>query len=316
MNILGADYITEQNKIASSGAWIWLLEITTTGQTTLSFANNSSDIVWPSSGGDTYSRSSLSMDDLNITTSGEFPTYKLQVGEVGLTSAIRTQIKATAGLVGSIVRLRIVHSSHLDLTTPAIDETSEILSCELTADAVIFTVGIPSLLSKRLPRDRYVPGFCRHRFAGALCNYSQPSFSLTSSLISFILGADQSVPDERYNVIQVLDGGLLASVFNNAPGDTVGGVRALTDDTVFSILGSVSNDGWFIANNFHGVTDTYVRVFVEADDGRAFVDEDAGASITLHLGYSDCDHTLEACQIRDNTANYGGSPGIVGGVYG
>ena len=316
MDILGADYITEQNKIASSGAWIWLLEITTLGQTTLRFANNSSDVVWPSVGGDTYTRSSLLMDDLNITTSGEFPTYKLQVGEVGLTGALRTQIKATAGLVGSIVRLRIVHSDHLDLTTPAIDEASEILSCELTASAVIFTVGIPSLLSKRLPRDRYVPGFCRHRFAGALCNYAQPSFSLTSSSISFVPGVDQSTPDERYNAIWVPDGGLLAAVFNNAPGAAQGSKRALDDDTVFSILGSASNDGWFIANNFHAVADTYVRVFVEDDGGRAFVDEDAGADITIQLGYSDCDKTLEACQLRDNTQNYGGSPGIVGGVYG
>ena len=90
MNILDADYIAEQNKIASSGAWIWLLEIITPGLSTIRYANNNSPIIWPSGSFILYSAISLSMDDLNVSTSGKFPTYRLQIGEVSLSSPIRT----------------------------------------------------------------------------------------------------------------------------------------------------------------------------------------------------------------------------------
>ncbi len=471
MDVLDAAYITEQNKIASSGAWIWLLEITTTGYgTPLRFTNNNSNITWPASGGDLYYATSFSMDDLSVSTSGKFPTYKLQVSAVDLDNNMRTRIKATAGLVGSTVRLRIVHSDHLDLTAAAVDEIAEILSCELTASAVVFTIGIPSLLSKRFPRDRYVPAFCRHKFGGALCQYAQPSASLTSSQISFIVGTD-------YNTIWLASGTLITGLFDQLDGqliapnnlivngsfedkevntswyrsrgisdwDIAGGtpsgtyrnwedsiskvgslcyhheapnihgvgisqivpvetgveyvlscwvynrdatgigytklratlqegdpsdyvastisnawellqlppftidaalggqlrvfvggygdaffdavslVRssevanydryALTRDEGFTISGSASNDGLFIANNYYAVDDQYVRVFTEADGVKAFVTEGAGEAITLTLGYDVCDHTLEACAVRNNTQNFGGSPGIAGGIY-
>ncbi len=318
MDILNAAYITEQNKIASSGAWIRLLEIATAGLTpvTLYYANNNEVVSW---GGEQYQPISFSMDDVSFSTSGVFPEYKLSIGDVALNSDLRTRIKSNSGLVGSTIRLMVVHSDHLDLTTPAIDETAEILNCELTAEAVIFTVGIPSLLSRRFPKDRYVPGFCRHKFGLALCQYVQSSFSLTSIHISFGLGV-AGIPGEQYNTIRKSNGRLIEDLFKNAPGaydfSTTPATWDLDSDTVFTISGSLHNDGWFIANNFHTVADTYVRVFMEADKARPFVEEAAGELITMQLGYNDCDHTLEACKLRNNTQNYGGSPGIAGGVYG
>ncbi len=315
MDILNASYIAEQNKIASSGAWIWLLEIATAGQTTLRYANNNSNIQWPSGDPETYYTMSFSMDDLTVSTSGEFPTYKLQLDYVTLNSDVREQIKAVGGLVGSTVRLMVVHSAHLNLTTPAIDELAEILSCELTAAAVVFTIGIPSLLSKRFPRDRYVPAFCRHKFAGALCQYEQPENFISNTTISFIPGVAGN-PGERYNTVWVNSGGLLAAVFNHAPGAAQGANRALDNDTGFTIRESQYNDGFFLANSYHAVGDKYVRVFVEEDGAREFFEEASGEEITLQLGYDRCDHTLEACALRDNTQDYGGSPGIAGGMYG
>lgn len=197
-------YINESTKVSTSGAWLWLMEIATAGTVILRYANNNEAIVW---GGNTYLPISFSMDDVSMSTSGKFPEYRLQIGSVALSGTLRTQIQTTGGLVGSTVRLMVVHSAYLSLTTPAIDEMAEILNCEVTAEAVVFTVGIPSLLSRRFPRDRYVPGFCRHKFKGALCRYSQS-------------------------------------------------------------------------------------------------------------GYDDCDHTLNNCIDRGNSQNFGGSPGIVGGVYG
>ncbi len=210
MNTLNTAYITEQNKIASSGAWIWLLEIATPNLSTLRYANNNSNITWPT-GSNTYSRISFTMDDISESTSGKFPEYRLLIGDVTTDSTLRTRIKANSGLVGSTVRLLVVHSDHLDVTTPAVDELTEILNCELTAEAVIFTIGIPSLLGRRFPRDRYVPSFCRHKFAGGLCQYVQPARSRLSLQISFVPGVS-GVSGIQYNTIQCANGNLIQNV--------------------------------------------------------------------------------------------------------
>lgn len=198
-----AEYITEQNKLASSGSWIWLLEITTTGYQSIRYTNNNTAVEWNE---EQWISKPFTADDVSMSTSGEFPEFRLQIDEVSLSSALRTRVRNIDGLIGNTARFRIVHSSHLDLDTPAIDEAAEILSCEVTAQSVIFVLGLPNMMRYRFPRDRYVPGFCRHRFKGGLCKY----------------------------------------------------------------------DGLFTA----------------------------------------CDHTLESCVERNNSINYGGSPGIVGGVYG
>lgn len=311
-------YITESNKIASPYAWIWLLEITTTGYgTPLRLTNNNDDVTWPVAGGNTYSKMPLTVDDIQVSTSGEFPEYKLIIGDVDLSGSLRTRIGAAGGLVGSVVRFMVVHSNHLDLTTPAIDEYADILSCELTAQAVVFTIGIPNLLSRRFPRDRYVPGFCRHRFEGALCQYEQPDYSVVSNNVVF------SSPDsyaEGHPVDQITANGvnLVTSVFSEALplGVAQGANWALSKDTGFTISGSISNDGFFLADNWYAVRPTYVYVKKEAESGRAFTPETVLTGVTIRLGYNACDHTLNACKFRDNMQNYGGSPGITGGIYG
>ena len=206
MDTLNSAYVGEQGKISAAGAWIWLIAISKSGYSTMRYANNNEDVSWPETT-DIYSAISFAMDDVTASLQGKFPEYRLSIGEVELDSVLRIAVKASGGLVGGTVRLIVVHSDHLTLTTPAIDEYATILSCEVTADAVVFTLGIPNLLSRRFPRDRYVPGICRHKFAGALCGYAASK-------------------------------------------------------------------------------------------------------------YTDCDHTLGACKLRNNTQNYGGSPGVAGGVYG
>ena len=212
----------------------------------------------------------------------------------------------------------VVHSAHLSLTTPAIDESAEILSCEVMAEAVVFTIGIPSLLSRRFPRDRYVPSFCRHKFEGALCQYTQPNHTRTSAQMRFVAGEDTGVAGVRYNRIVCGTGNLVQYVFKYAPGTrALDPYRwALAKDTGFTVSGSQFNDGFFLANHYHHVYQIYVRVFMEVDGARPFVAESPSGLVTIQLGYDKCDHTLEACALRDNTQNYGGSPGIAGGMYG
>jgi len=477
---MDAALVLEQNKIASSGAWIWLLEIAIAGtDTVLRYTNDNAVGGTPSQlyttwNGHNYWSMPFTMDDVVVSTDGKFPEYRLQIGEVDLDGAIRGWVGTNAGLVGSTVRLMVVHSAHLDLTTPAVDELAEILNCEVTAGAVVFILGIPSLLSRRFPRDKYVPGYCRHKFGGALCRYVQPTHQRKTSNISFIPGVVTGDPDIEYNTIYSSDGGLITDLFSHAPGsmvspnslvlnggfedgvvggtkfgwdstgypnywealksssvfwsstvskygnyscfyhnssnsdaikqtinltpgvtytfsfwaviaiqdpkatfkmfviigghrygiyvhdDVIGWARytrtltvpadsdgvtdivfagrssvyvdgvcavvgstggdftgyGLSKDTGFTVSGSVSNDGFFLANMYHAVNELYVRVFMEDAGVKPFVAESAGAPITIRLGYDQCNHTLGACKLRNNTQNYGGSPGITGGMYG
>ncbi len=317
---MNTTYITESNKIASPYAWIWLLEITTVGYgTPLRLTNNNDDVIWPTAGGNTYSKMPFTVDDIQVSTSGEFPEYKLVIGDVNLSGALRTRIAAAGGLVGSTVRFLVVHSNHLDLTTAAIDEYADILSCELTAQAVVFTIGMPSLLSRRFPRDRYVPGYCRHRFEGALCQYEQPEDSVDSNNVVF--SSPAYAEGHPVDQITVNDVGinLVTSLFINAlPKRDVNtnGSLSLAKDTGFTISGSVSNDGFFLADSWYAVYPTHVFVKRQAESGKVFKEETVLTGVTIQLGYNACDHTLNACKFRDNMQNYGGSPGIVGGIYG
>jgi len=233
-------YTTEKNKIASAGAWITLLDIALSGYTTLRYTsdNTGPGTVWPT-GGNVYTRMPFSVDDVHVSTSGAFPQYKLVIGELDPEGTLRTQIKASRGMVHGTVRLRVVHSSHLTVTTGAVDELAEILDCSVTLDAVVFTIGLPSLLDKRFPRDRYSADFCRHMYGGALCRYTLPGVNLASSQVRFEAGTD-------YHTIRVDDGGLLA-FFDNTPGSRVCPGDLITNGNMeYGIKGGIWTGGGHI----------------------------------------------------------------------
>ena len=309
---MNSAYVTEANKVSSAGAWVWLLEIISTGYSTLRYTNNNDNVVW---NGNTYTRMPFRFNDVKVSTDGVFPEYKLEIAEVSLTGAILSRVHDTDGLPRSLVRLMLVHSDHLAVTTPAVEEYAEILSVELTTGVIVLNVGIPSLLNRRFPRDRYVPSYCRHMFGGALCQYVQPSYSITSNSVQFVEleGYTPSV-----NRIVVNDVDLRVELFAHAlpVGGLSGATWALVKDTGFTITGTPSNDGFYLAENYYGVSAHHVYVKKPSESGRAFIEETVTSDVVIQLGYSACNHTLDACKFRDNSQNFGGSPGIAGGVYG
>ena len=299
-------YLEEKNVIASSGTWIWLIEITLSGQTSTRRTNNNETVSW---GGYEWHPAAFAIDDINESTSGEFPEYRVQIDDADLSGSLRTRIQNYDGLIGETIRFRIVHSAHLDLTTPAIDESVEVLSCEVTAQSVIFTVGLPNLLGYRFPRDRYVPGFCRHKFKGGLCKYVTNRPVYTSDGISFGLYATKfSLKDNNNGFVDFLKHFITPIQGTSA--------YMLTTDIHIIVSGSSLNNGTLLAISNPNLPVYQDRIYVEA-----FVEtEAAGEPIQLStvetFTFDTCDHTLEACTERNNSINYGGSPGIVGGVYG
>ncbi len=313
-------YIDESNKIASPYAWIWLMEIASPGYSTpLRFTSNNVDTTW---NGNTYTRVPFTFDDVTVSTSGEFPEFKVQVGEVGLSSAFQARYHATGGFIDNTVKLDLVHSDHLALTDPATTVYADILSSDLAAEAVILHIGIPNLLSRRFPRDRYIPAYCRHKFKGALCQYIQPTFTMTSDDVTFqTIAYTAGHPVDRILIGDQVGGinNLVRRIFWRSEPHGSGDRDAfwnLFKDTGFTVSGSLYNDGFFLADKFYQVFPTYVLVKTGDESGRDIVPEANSTRVTITLGYNQCDHTLEACRLRDNSQNYGGSPGIAGGIYG
>ncbi len=323
MNTLDSEYIEEQNKLASAGAWVWLIEIIPSGGgATIRYTNNTNAVTWPSAGGAIFSAIAMTIEDVATTLDGKLPEYKLVIGELVMSSSLRSQISSSGGLTGSMVRLRIVHSDHLDLTTPAIDETAQILNAEVTLKAVTLLIGIPNLTGRRFPKDRYVPGFCRHKFTDSLCRYVVPkdsdgnTYSITSNQIQFNIVSVWAPGAPEVNKIVVAGVNLVTAIFQNAlpEGEDLDPDWGLAKNTGFIVSGSLYNDGFFLAEDYYPISPT--RVYTAINQKRDFVEEPAGEEITITLGYNACDYSLKACANRDNLQNYGGSPGIMGGVYG
>lgn len=294
---MNALYTLEANKLSAAGAWLVLLEISYTGQTTQRYTSNNESTVW---NGNTYTPMPFQMDDIEVSTDGRFPEYSLQIFDVELWSTLRVMVRNTGGLTSGVVRLYVVHSDHLDLTDAAVDEAMEILDAEVSAGAVIFRVGMPNLLSRRFPRDRNTPGFCRHQFQNALCKYPESPAASVAPGIMFFPSPIPRLYSPLFNFINFFGGG---SGF-------------LTSDTVFSVEGSLYNDGYFIADRQYRVTSNTVYVHTVANGGRQMATEIAAGALDLTLGYIACDHTLDDCRKRNNSQNYGGSPGVVGALYG
>ncbi|MDD4985035.1 MAG: phage BR0599 family protein, partial [Dehalococcoidales bacterium] len=374
------------------------------------------------------------------------------------------------GLPGVNIRFIVVHTSHLAVTTGAIDETAEVVSCSRAESEIAFTMGLPGILRRRFPRDRYSPSFCRHHFGDAFCKYQIGNNSLTSDQIVF-------VPTSEYNRVYYAGGGFLdlvsgfsgyrvcrgnlvanagfeqvnrgylpssgwlgmpyplswslwggagdamrrvvttptkydryavhivgyganagikqvvaglaygkthrvscwckvvntdgspngvrieaahpdnpvayatgtgdweqltftlpASASNGELKIFVGGEGSayfdcvsvtptaelrqfdrfrLRHDAIVTIAGSASNDGEFVLMTGQDQRDTELRGYPNSVAGiQTFHAEEMGETVTITAGFASCDHTIAACRMRNNSVNFGGSPGMQGGVYG
>jgi len=317
---LESQYDGEKGKLSTKHAWLWLVEISKTGYDTVRYTSDNAEnqilgignyIIW---GGAAYYACPIHMDDVSASLEGKFPDFKISIGDVDIGGRLRPNLSSAGGYVGGTIRIMVVHSAHLSLTEAAVDETATITGCEVRADEVVFTAGITSKLDKRFPRDRYTPGFCRHKFGGAMCGYGDTTHSFSSNYVNFYSNG----------TIYVNEGGLVTRLLIYAEGSRRSSIDntlyTLKYDTCITISGSVNgNDGLYtvLKSVQHDEYNIYVNpVFLDAYNVEQNITrESGGASITITLGYATCDHTLEHCRQRNNLNRFGGSPGVAGGVY-
>lgn len=152
---ISAAAILEKNKLNGDGAFLILLEIVLDAQTTLYFVRNNEDIVW---NGRTWTAFPFDLDDETEDSRGEIPTLKVKVSNV--TRTIQYYVESTNGGVGATVRIRVVHSKHLDLTTPELEAEFEVVDVSTNALWVEFELGPGYPIMSRRPERRFLKNHC------------------------------------------------------------------------------------------------------------------------------------------------------------
>lgn len=160
---LSAAAILEKNALANAGAWIILLEVVI-GSSTLRFCYNNEDVTW---NGETWIAFPFDIEDVGEDSQGEFPAVQIRVGNV--TRAVQYYVEQADGAVGSSVTLRIVHSEHLDQTTPEIEEAFAVTKTVCDAQYVSFTLGGAYPITSRRPARRFLKNFCPFQYKGVEC---------------------------------------------------------------------------------------------------------------------------------------------------
>ena len=161
---LSSAAILEKNKLSSDGAWIILAEINVAPGLTLRLCRNTSDIVW---NGETWVAFPFELEPPRQSAGGELPCFTIKVSNV--TRTVEGYLEQAGGGVGIVVRLMVVMSNHLNLTTPELDEEFSVQSTSYDEEWVTFTLTGAVNLFRRVPLRRFLKNFCPFQYKGPEC---------------------------------------------------------------------------------------------------------------------------------------------------
>jgi phage-related protein len=158
----------EKNKLSSEHAWLILIELTLADSTVIRVTDNASEVVWPAGVPPPWQAFPFELEPVNIGH-GELTSLSLRISNV--TRLMQSYLEQGQGGIGATVRLRVVHSAHLDLTAPEMDETYDIVASQADVQWVTLTLGAPNPLLMRFPRHRYLRDHCRWVYKSPECGY-------------------------------------------------------------------------------------------------------------------------------------------------
>lgn len=166
---ISSDAISEKNKLSNSGAWLLLLEVIYPGETSIRVCLNTENITWD---GETWYGVPFNLDDIEESNEGEVTETSITVYDIE--RRIIPYIDAYDGGVGATAYIYIVHSNHLDNTTPELDMDFEILDVNINHKSQVkFKLGGENLSNYRSPPDIFLQSHCRYKeFKGSLCGYT------------------------------------------------------------------------------------------------------------------------------------------------
>lgn len=164
---LSSAAIIEKNKLTSDGAWILLAEIYVMPGVILRLCRNTEDITW---NGETWTAFPFELEAPRQSGGGEIPNFTVKVSNV--TRTIEGYLEQAGGGVGATVRLMVIMSNHLDLTSPELDEEFSVQSTSYDEQWVTFTLTGAVNLFRRVPLRRFLKNFCPFQYKGPECKSS------------------------------------------------------------------------------------------------------------------------------------------------
>ena len=186
MSLSAVAYL-EKNKLASSKAWLVLLDVTMPDSTPFRVCANNEDVNWPVDTPNTYSAFPFQLDTIGDSSTGEVPAVTLRVSNV--TRFLESYLENQDGLIDSVVKIYIINSTNVTTSSQGTGINNDTPEIELnyvvtdsTADEtwVTFTLGAMNPFNRRFPRSKVWKNSCRYSgtvssangFKGARCQYA------------------------------------------------------------------------------------------------------------------------------------------------
>ncbi len=189
MRSIPSNLILEKNKVTTTSAWLWILDILFTGEVSpIRFVKSLDDITYE---GNLYTRMPFTLDVIRDDRSGSIENLVLKFPNV--LRILEPYLEELDGAVGSIATLRLINSAYL-AEEPAFTRSFEILSTESDSVAVTATLGSSNPLLKRFPFYLYRANHCNWRFNFPTstdcveCNYTRVTAYAWQSSHAYSIG--------------------------------------------------------------------------------------------------------------------------------
>ncbi|MBP2663380.1 MAG: minor tail protein [Firmicutes bacterium] len=160
----------EKSQLSSDGVWLLLVEVEIPEvDEPLRLVRNNEDITW---NGYTWTAFNFKLGDITEDNKGRPQSVPLQISNI--TQSVQAYVEANSGLTGQTVTLRVVHSQHLDNTSPELEEIFTVQSTTCDSKWVTFYLGCEISIQRRFPARRVLKSFCawRDQYKGIECGYN------------------------------------------------------------------------------------------------------------------------------------------------
>jgi phage-related protein len=166
MRTLTAQLLVEKDKISTTSAWLYLIQLVVNPSLTKYYVPNPVAVTFNSI---TYSPFPARVDVVKADTKGGVPEVRVQVANVDRT--VSTYLEAN-DLRGNRVTLLAINTANLgDPLATAFLEDYEITDIDVTQEWATFALGHERLLTHRFPGGRFLRDNCRWIYKSVECGY-------------------------------------------------------------------------------------------------------------------------------------------------
>jgi lambda family phage minor tail protein L len=162
----------EKSQLSSDGVWLLLVEVAIPdSDEPLRLVRNNEDIIW---NGYMWTAFTFKLGEITEDNKGRPQSVPLQISNI--TQTVQAYVEEHSGLTGTTVTLRVVHSQHLDNTSPELEEIFTVQSTICDSRWITFYLGCEISLQRRFPSRRVLKHFCawRDQYKGIECGYNGP----------------------------------------------------------------------------------------------------------------------------------------------